>query len=337
MLADDPEIAWLDRRHLQNWWRLALPPGIDHESRFAILVLEQGALVHAIRSGEGALALAEVPFAGTKRGQLVQLKTALEVEGLLLLERDALVDLFESMERGLQVEGNFATQGIGLWQCLRKAEGIWAEPPLLDLIPPLRAEALQKTFNLLVPNKSSVAAYVFDEDKRHVHCSVIALKESGKITLATMHPAIRDLVTERELGRNWREHYPRINQALASRFSKPSISVFIERAAVDRILRGPADQLAQELRKKNVIVDPAPLWLQGLLGGTAALAVASQSAKRMARFLPKSARRMAGDLAGVAQDRMKTSGANPFAKLGFDPIELLQQLRGFYADPRDKP
>ncbi len=334
MLADDPEIAWLDRRHLYNWWRLALPPSIDRDSRFAIVVLDQGQFLHAIRSGEGALAPGDVPFVGTKRGQLITLREALEVEGLLVLEKGALADLFEAMERGLKISDNFANQGIGLWQCLRKSEGIFSEPPLLDLIPPLRSEALQKTFNLLVPNQSGLAVYVFDEDKRHVHCSVIAVKREGKIVLAAMHPAIREQVTERELGRGWREHYHRVNKAIESRFAKPCISVFIEREAVDRILRGPADQLARELRNKNVIVDPAPLWLQGLLGGAAVAAVATQSAKRMARFLPKGARRMAGDFAGAAQDRMKTSSASPFAKLGFDPIELLQQLRSFYAAPK---
>lgn len=332
MLTDDPDIAWLDRRHLYNWWRLALPPGLDREARFAIVVLENGQLVHAIRSSEGALPLEEVPFAGTKRGQRVQLMKALEVEGLLILERDALADLFEAMERGLRVADDYATQAVGLWQCLRKSEGIWAEPPLLDLIPPLQAQALKKTFNFLVPNDSSLAAYVFDEDARNVHCSVIALKQKGQICAASMHPAIGDLVTERELSRSWRDQYSRVNQALTSRFAKPSIAVFVERKAVQRILRGPADQLAQELRSKNVIVDPAPLWLQGLLGGATVAAAASQSAKRMARFLPKGARRMAGDIAVVAQDRIKTSSANPFAKLGFDPIELLKQLRGFYAD-----
>jgi hypothetical protein len=332
VLTDDPDIAWLDRRHLYNWWRLALPPGLDREARFSIVVIDNGKLVHAIRSGEGALQLEEVPFTGTKRGQRIQLMKALLVEGLLILERDALTDLFEAMERGLRASDDFATQGVGLWQCLRKSEGIWSEPPLLDLIPPLRSEALQKTFNFLVPNDSSLAAYVIDDDERNVHCSVIAVKQKGKICTATMHPAIRDLVTERELSRSWRDHYKRVNQALTSRFAKPSIAVFVERKAVHRILRGPADQLARELRNKNVIVDPAPLWLQGLLGGATVAAAATQSAKRMARFLPKGARRMAGDLAAGAQDRIKTSSANPFAKLGFDPIELMQQLRGFYAE-----
>lgn len=331
MLAADPEIAWLDSRHLRNWWRLALPPGIGRDSRFALLVLEQGRLVHAIRSGEGALEIEMVPFEGTERGLLAKLRTELAVEGLLVLERDALADLFEGMERGLRIADDFASQGVGLWQCLRKSEGIWCEPPLLDLIPPLRSQALQKTFNLLVPNNSALAVYVFDDEQRKLHCSGIAVKRQSEICLATMHPAIRDLVTERELCRDWRENYGRVNQAVQGRFAKPSISVFVERQAVDRILRGPADQLARELRSRHVIVDPAPVWLQGLLGGAQVAAVATQSAKRVARFLPKGARRMASDLAGVAQERMKTSSANPFAMLGFDPIELLLRLRGFYS------
>lgn len=332
MLAADPEIAWLDSRHLRNWWRLALPPGLTREPRYALLVLQQGRLVHAIRSGEGAIDLASVAYVGTQRQKLAKLKTELAVDGLLVLERDALADLFEGIERGLRVADDFVTQGVGVWQSLRKCDGIWSEPPLLDLIPPLRSEALQKTFNLLVPNNTSLAVYVFDEDERNVHCSGIALKRDSEICLAAMHPAIGDLVTERELCRDWRENYGRVNEALGERFAKPSISVFLERKAIDRILRGPADQLARELRGRHVIVDPAPAWLQGLLGGAAVAAVATQSAKRVARFLPRGARRMAGDLAGIAQERIKTSAANPFAMLGFDPIELLQRLRGFYVD-----
>jgi len=175
---------------------------------------------------------------------------------------------------------------------------------------------------------------VVDEAGKKVHCSGIALKREGLICAAGMHPAIGDLLTERELCRDWRSNYKRVNQALTQRFAKPSVSVFVEHEAVQRILRGPADQLARELKARNVIVDPAPAWLLGLLGGAAVAAVATQSAKRVARFLPKSARDLASGLAGVAQEQVKNSAANPFAMLGFDPIELLQRLRAFYSSKR---
>ena len=329
MIDHDPVLAWLDRRHLHNWWQLALPPGLSKDSRYALLVLDSGVLIHAVRSGEGAIELEDVPFAGTKKPQLAALSKALSVDGLLVLERRALTDLFERMERGLRIEEDFATQGVGLWQALRRCEGIWSDPPLLELIPPLRSDALQKTFDLLVPNESTLVAYVLDG--RRVHCSVIAEKRRGAIVLATMHPGIGDLLSEQELCRDWRANYENVNRAVESRFAKPSIAVFIEKDAVDRILRGPTDQLAKELRAGNLIVDPSPMWLQGLLGGAAALAAATTSAKRMARFLPKGARKMAGDFAGAAQSRLKESSANPFGMLGFDPLDLLARLRSFYS------
>ncbi len=330
MIDHDPVLAWLDRRHLHNWWRLAIPPGLSKDSRYALVVLESGELLHAVRSGEGAIDTKSVPFSGTTKSQLSTLSKALDVDGLLVVERRALTNLFESMERGLRLDENYASQGVGLWQSLRRCEGIWSDPPMLELIPPLRSDALQKTFDLLVPNDSTLVAYVLDG--REVHCSVIAEKRRGAIVLATMHPGIGDLLSEQELCRDWRANYDKVNRAVESRFSKPSVSIFIEKDAVHRILRGPPDQLAKELRSGALVVDPSPLWLQGLLGGAAAIAAATTSAKRMARFLPKGARKMAGDFAGAAQSRLKESSASPFAMLGFDPIELLQQCRSFYSD-----
>lgn len=331
MLTEDPEIAFLDARHLRNWWSLALPPGVSRDALYALLVLREGQLIHAVISNRGAVDLAEIPFHGIKRQQLTALKRALGVDAIFALERTALPQLASTFERKVAMDDDYPTQGIGLWQALRNSQGIWSEPPLLELIPPLRADALRKTFNLLVPNKSSLAVYIIDENKKRVHCSGIAVKEDGAICLATMHPAIADLVSEQELCRDWRANYSKINRAIESRLAKPSISIFMERSAVIRILTGPADQLAKELKSGTLVIEPSPTWLQGLLGGAAVAAVATAGARRMARFLPQSARKMAGDLAGVAQDRMKNSAVNPFSMLGFDPLQLLQQLRAFYA------
>lgn len=334
MLNHDPDIRFLDTRHLHNWWSLALPPGLAEGRRYAILILEKGKLVHAIRSGEGAIDVSGIGFAGTGRSKLLALRNELGVEGLLAIERDALATLLESMEAGLRLHEDLPRQGIGLWQALRKSEGIYSQPALLDLIPPLRADALQKTFNLLVPDPSCVLVYVVDEPNARVHCSVLAVKRKGSIEAAYMHPVLADQVSERELCRDFRQNYDRINRAAESRLARPSISVFIELGAVERILTGPADQLATEIKARNLIIDPAPAWLQGLLGGAAVAAIAQRNARRVARFLPEGARKMAGELAGAAQDRLKDSAAHPFALLGFDPIELLHTLRGFYSAGR---
>jgi hypothetical protein len=98
------------------------------------------------------------------------------------------------------------------------------------------------------------------------------------------------------------------------------------------ILTGPSDQLARELNAKRVVIDPAPTWLLGLLGGAAMAAMAGRAAKGLAAMLPQSARDAASALAQRAQSAMKESGAHPFSLLGFDPIELWSRLKHFYRE-----
>ena len=46
------------------------------------------------------------------------------------------------------------------------------------------------------------------------------------------------------------------------------------------IITGPSDQLARELNAKRVVIDPAPAWLLGLLGGAAVAAMAGRAGAR---------------------------------------------------------
>jgi len=47
-------------------------------------------------------------------------------------------------------------------------------------------------------------------------------------------------------------------------------------------------------------------------------------------MLPQATRDRASALASRAREAMKDSGANPFAMLGFDPIELWSRLKHHY-------
>jgi hypothetical protein len=114
------------------------------------------------------------------------------------------------------------------------------------------------------------------------------------------------------------------------RFAKPSLALFLERSTLLGIVTGPSDQLARELNAKRVVIDPAPAWLLGLLGGAAVAAMAGRAASAMARMLPQATRDRASALAGRAREVMMESGAHPFALLGFDPIELWAQLKHHY-------
>jgi hypothetical protein len=197
-------------------------------------------------------------------------------------------------------------------------------------LPAPSYEPLQRTFDLLVPDRSAMLAYVIEDDRSRIHASIVAVKAHGDITRAATHRAIDDVVPEAAFARDWDTGYRRVLDAVEERFAKPSIALFVERATLLRIVTGPSDQLARELTAKRVVIDPAPAWLLGLLGGAAVAAMAGRAAAAIANMLPQATRDRASALAHRARDVIKESGANPFALLGFDPIELWSQLQHHY-------
>jgi hypothetical protein len=223
-------------------------------------------------------------------------------------------------------------QSLVAMRALKKhaGTGLWTEPPLFDLLPAPAAEPIQRTFDLLIPDRSALVAYVIEDDRSRVHTSIIAVKEGGDITRVSSHRAIADLVSESTLARDWDKGHKRVLDAIEERFARPSLAVFLERATLMKILTGPSDQLARELNAKHVVIDPAPAWLLGLLGGAAVAAMAGRAGRVLAAMLPQGTRDRARGLVSRAQDAMKESGAHPFALLGFDPIELWSQLKHHY-------
>ncbi len=324
MLARDLAVHDLDGRHLAGWLELLLPPGLAR-GRFAVVFLgADRSPAHAVVSGRGAVA--DPPFTGTGARELAALRRALDVDVVCVLADGAAARIQADIERALRLDDDYPAQVTTALRVLRRASGtsVWLDPPLLDLVPPLSAEALQRTFDLLIPAPSALTAYVFDAGS--IHASVIAVVEKGDITLVTSHLGIDDALPAATFARSWRSETRRALSLIDERYAEPSIGFFAERAAVLRVLSGPGDQLATELSARTIVIDPAPAWLRGLLGGAQ---IAAAAARSLGRFVPPAARRAAE----AAQRRFADSGAHPFALLGFDPIALWRQVRHYYRRP----
>jgi len=325
VLSPELELADLDARHWKNWWRLLTPPRVLEPTRWALAILDRGTLSHLIIRGEGARELVPLPGLGSK--PLAQYARTLGVTAVIAIERRLIAELTAEIEPALRLDQDLVAQGLMALRVLKKhaGQGVWTEPPLLELLPAPSYEALQRTFDLLVPDRSALLAYVIDDDRSRIHASIIAVKAHGDLTRAATHRAIADLVAEPAFARSWDTDYHRVLEATQKQFAKPSIALFTERATLLRIVTGPSDQLARELNAKRVVIDPAPAWLLGLLGGAAVAALAGRAASAIASMLPQSTRDRASALAQRARDRI-----DPFALLGFDPIELWQRLKHHY-------
>jgi len=328
VLSPDLALTDLDARHWTNWWRLLVPPRVLAQPAWALVIVERERPIRAIVSGRGAVdhsALAgKVDAAAWAR--------ALGVAAAIVLERGVIGDLSAEIESALRLDQDPVEQGLVALRALKRhaRRGVWTEPPLLDILPSPGYEPIQRTFDLLVPDKSALLAYVIDDDRQRVHASIIATKHDGDITRAATHRALADLVPEPSLARDWDKGWKRVLAATEERFAKPSIGIVLERATLLRVLTGPSDQLARELNAKKVIIDPAPAWLIGLLSGAAVAAMAGRAATALASMLPQGARDAGRAIASRARDVMKDSGAHPFALLGFDPIELWSRIKHYY-------
>lgn len=337
MISPELELKDLDARHWRNGWKLLMPPRVLDKPRWALVIVDgtPDSVLKVIIAGDGARGSVDVathPLPGVVSRQLEQYAKLLGVGAVIVVERTVIRQLSAEVEGALRFDMDFAAQGLTVLRALKKhaGTGVWTEPPLLDLLPAPAVEPIQKTFDLLIPDRSALVAYVIEDDRSRVHTSIIAVKDGGDITRAASHRAIADLVSEPTLARDWGAGYKRVLDAVEERFAKPSLALFLERATLMKVLTGPSDQLARELNAKRVVIDPAPAWLLGLLGGAAVAAMAGRAGRALASFLPQGTRDRARGLVNRAQDAMKESGAHPFALLGFDPLQLWSQLKHYY-------
>lgn len=335
MLSPELALTDLDARQWTNWVRLLAPPRVLDEPRWALAVLDAGVVIKLVIAGagaRGAIDPASVPLPGLTAKGLAAWSRALGVGAVIAIDRGVIAALSHEIDGALRLDQDLVAQGLVALRALKKhaGTGVWTDPPILELLPAPAFEPLQRTFDLLIPDRSALLAYVIDDDRTRIHSSIIAVKEGGDITRAATHRAIADLVPEATFARDWHKGHKRLLEAVEERFAKPSLALFLERKTLFDIVTGPSDQLARELNAKRVMIDPAPAWLLGLLGGAAVAAMAGRAGKALASMLPQSTRDRASALANRARDAMMDSGAHPFAMLGFDPLELWARIRQYY-------
>jgi hypothetical protein len=330
VLSPEIDLAGIDARHWKNWWQLLVPPRVMSQPSWALVILDHGAPIKVVVTGRGSVEA--TGFTGVGEPELAAWARSLGVAAVIAIERAVIGQLAQDIESALRFEQDLVEQGLVALRALKKhaGRGVWTEPPLLDVLPAPSYEPVQRTFDLLIPDRSALLAYVIDDDHARIYASVIAVKDEGDIARASTHRAIADLVPEASFARDWQKQYKRVLTAVEDRFAKPSLALFLERATLMRILTGPSDQLPRELNAKTVIFDPAPTWVLGLLGGATVAAMAGRAATAIAGMLPQRTRDAAASLANRARDAIKDSGASPFALLGFDPIELWSRVKHYY-------
>jgi len=337
VIARDIEIDEIDPRHWHNWWRLLWPPGLTHENGWAVALLDDvGAVAKVVTSSGNSLTGADAPMNAMTRDELERLRGTLGVELFVAIDEAVPAEVIREAEARPGTDTDPGRLALEYWAAVKKRvqQGrVGTAPPLAEAVPAIGPDELQRTFDLLIPEPSALVAYVFEDDGSDIFSSVIASKEGGDLVFVSTNQIVDDAVVPAAMARRWRHDYHRINRVVGERIDRVSLGAFASRGAVERILSGPPDQMARELAARNVIFDPAPAWLKVLLGGAAVASVATRGAQVLSGFMPKMARKLAGEVAQRAQTTLKETGIDPWASLGFDPIALWLDVRGWFYPP----
>ncbi len=338
MLAPEASFDHIDQRQWHNGMRLLLPPRAVAAPRLAVAVVDltgtTPSVVAAFALGGVAapIDLVKRPLDDVSVAGLTRWARRLGIGAAVAIDRTLVPDLAATVEPQLVYGADPLRHGLALWRALRPHVGqrVWSYPDILSQLPDVPGDALHRTVDRLVPDDTCVAAYVFDDDRRSLHASIIAHKRGGAFVRITTHAVIADLVDERALAGAWEQRRTDVVRALTDRVARPSIAAFTTVSALRDVITGPGDQLARDLRAQRVVIDPAPAWLLGMLGGAAVAAVAQRGARTLASLLPSSVRDQAKGLMDRARDAARDAGADPWALLGFDPLALWAQLRHLY-------
>ncbi len=203
VLAPDLDLRDLDARHWANWYELLVPPGVLDRPRWALVIVADRRPVRVIVAGRGAV---DAEVASLEPAGLRALAADLDVAAVIAIETDALSRLAAEVERQLRVDQDLVEQGLIVLRALKKlaGHGVWSEPHLLDLLPAPPYDAIQRTFDLLVPDGTALCAYVIEDDRSRVHASIIARKRDGDLDAAATHLAIADVISEATFARGRR-------------------------------------------------------------------------------------------------------------------------------------
>ena len=311
-LHDLDPVAW---RHAQ---RLLVPPARSgHRTRAPsplLLFVEGGRCVKALRPGGPGGATLRVPdVAWQGAWSLGKLRRAAGAPWALAIEDDALARIARALETEVSPTDDPVAQGLCAWRVLRgeMGKGIHLDPDPLQSVPVPPFAALQKTFDALLPDGRSAALFVFDKanGRDEVWTSIIVEKQAGDLVRVTTHAALGVARPEFRGGA-----HKELLDAIATRIARPHLAAFMTLDAWRDVASPTPGALARQVALREAVLDPSPSWLVAATGMGAVAGVAQEASRLFGRFVPQ-----------VVKDTARA--VNPFAALGFDPIQIFVELQ----------
>lgn len=213
----------------------------------------------------------------------------------------------------LGLREDLVAQGLTALRAAKAELGrsVFVDPDVFSPLPVPSFAALQQTFDLLLPDDRAAGLFVYDRGR--LAASGIVEKQGGHVVRLTSARALgAGLPGDFQAGR-----HRAVLDAMARHGLRPHAAAFLSASALREVLGPQPGALAQAVALRQAVLDPAPPWLLAFAGAGAAVGVAQTAGKLFGRFVPQSIKDTARETA---------KAFNPFASLGFDPVQLFSDL-----------
>ncbi|MSP63434.1 MAG: hypothetical protein EXR72_24440 [Myxococcales bacterium] len=310
MISPQLRIDHIDPAAWRHAFRLLTPPsrapGAKRPGQPPLLLfVEEGVCVKAIRPGIGRVDPAVFRWAGA--WSLGRIRREAGAPLAIAVEGDALERIAGAIDSRIRAGDDYVAQLLEAARALRAevGKGVHIDPDLLSVVPIPSYAALQKTWNMLLPDDRSAGLFVFDRGE--LWTSYLVEKRAGELSRITTHAALG-------VARPDMRRHKELLEAMESRLARPHAAIFATLDAWREIIGPDAGALARQVALRGAIIDPAPPWVIALTGAGAMAGVAQGASRLFGRFVPQAVKDTARSM-------------SPFAALGFDPIDLFTKIR----------
>jgi hypothetical protein len=283
-----------------------------------VVVLVRGdRILRVFRLGGGCVPLGLLK--SVRREELKRFRKKHRVPFVVVVRVESIPTLWTELQQVMgSAEDDFLAQGLAALRLLRNAESdsLIFEPRLFGDLPIPTYDAVQRSFNQMLPDDKTLVFYLIDQGR--VWTSLIARKRAGDIDLITTHQGIEKTIR----WDNYRTAAKEVLQEVGQRFAPPHVGLFLSLQVWSQFIHGDRSAIARAMATRKAIVDPAPAWLLALVGAAAFSDAANRSARLAGKLLSKTP--FSGVLLSEGAQRMMQRVANPLEALGLDPWDMIR-------------
>jgi hypothetical protein len=263
MLSANIKVQDIDGTHWRRFLSLLshpLPSIGAHPAKLpVVLFIEDKKLQKTLRIGDGVLS--GVEWSGPE--SLPEIRKKWSASWVLAIETEALSAVMREFESNWKFGQDMGSDALAYIQLARAklGDGIYLHPsPFANLpIPPM--EVWRRFVDLLLPDGTCAAFYVFVENK--IWTSFIIGKYNGEIDLLTTHEALRPSPPMDQ----WRTDSKLLVTSIQQQIRPVHIGLFAEKSVwVSLLASGSRTAFARAVSEGNILLDPAPSWLRVLFG-----------------------------------------------------------------------